>query len=71
MQIITTRNDVVTYVGNSNTGNVQSLGADAERAAVDALVSHDGRPAWGSDWSEWLDEHAERIVIDATDAMVG
>jgi len=64
MTKITTRNDVRTWVENNNPHNYLCSNADevAERI-VDALIAGP-HPAWGEDWSDYLDSFDYAAVID-------
>ena len=62
MMIISSATDLRTYVVNSNPGGTMDRADDV----VVALQAAPGRPAWGEDWSEWLEANAERLAIEAT-----
>ena len=64
MATITTKTDLANWVANNNPANIGILGDRAIDATTDALQAAD-HPAWGTDWAEWLDEHAEQIAMDA------
>lgn len=54
--------DIDTYVSNTNPGNV---GQENVELVTEAITDAD-HPAFGTDWSEWLEANAERIALDAT-----
>lgn len=63
---ITTVNDLVAWVENENPGNVLTCVPDMHATAqryADIIRDAPDRPAWGTDWSEWLDANAERLVL--------
>lgn len=62
METINTAADLRTWILNSNPGNILAEPEHVDEL-VEALRGAPGRPAWGSDWSEWLDAHAEREAL--------
>jgi hypothetical protein len=55
-------NDIRTYVCNSNPGGVYGYeGGRLVEPLVEAIRAAD-HPAFGRDWSEWLDENVETLV---------
>lgn len=55
--------DLITWIQNTNPGNVLAEeGASLPERLAEGIREWDGRPAWGSDWGPWLDEHAESIL---------
>lgn len=56
MITITTKNDLRTYLGNCR-GDL----ADRLDEATEFLAARDDRPAYGTNWAEWLTDelHAE------------
>ena len=62
MTIITSRTDLETYVDNSHPDFVEHGLRDA---LVQAIQAED-HPAWGADWSAWLDQHIEDIRVDVS-----
>lgn len=63
MTIISSATDIRTYVSNASPANVVEAGRVEDVARAIQAADH---PDYGTDWSEWLGEHAERIAIDAT-----
>lgn len=66
MATITTKTDLRTWVANANPANVYTLGDSAIAATADAILAAD-HPDWGTDWTAWLAEHAERIALEAVE----
>lgn len=60
--VISSRTDIETYVANENPGGVYGH-ADLMAALVDSIQAAD-HPAYGRDWSEWLDAHVDGLVGD-------
>ena len=60
MTIITTRRDILTYA-HSCTGDANV----AERFAE--LLAEADHPLYGSDWSEWLADNADAILVECED----
>lgn len=60
--IIATAADILTYVANESPANCVEV--DSEETVARAIRAAD-HPPYGTDWSEWLTEHAERIALDA------
>ncbi len=57
MNTITSRTDIETYVANSHPDFVEhGVATNLVQAIQDA-----DHPAYGTDWSEWLDAHIETI----------
>jgi hypothetical protein len=63
--VISSRTDIETYVANENPGGVYGH-ADLMAALVDSIQAAD-HPAYGRDWSEWLDAHVDGLVGAARD----
>lgn len=64
MHIISSVNDIATYLQNNHP---DLLDFDLVTPAVAAIQAAD-HPRWGSDWSEWLGEHARAIVEEVASA---
>ena len=58
--------DIENYVSNMNPAGVVAMGGDAQGRAAEAIRSAPDHPPWETDWEAWLDEHAERLAIEAT-----
>lgn len=65
MTTITTATDLATWLGNTNPENYLSLpnAPAVQKALVEALRAGD-HPAWGSDWSSYLDTFDYSSAID-------
>lgn len=64
MHTISSVNDIATYLQNNHP---DLLDFDLVTPAVAAIQAAD-HPRWGSDWSEWLGEHARAIVEEVASA---
>lgn len=62
---ISSTTDIRTYINNANPANILGEGNGAVERAVEGIRTAEGRPAWGEDWSEWLEANAERIALEA------
>lgn len=61
---IISRTDLHTYLADTR--------ADIAERYIDAVldqIQHSDHPAWGSDWSEWLEEEIPRLVIAVVDGL--
>lgn len=57
--VIASRLDILNWIGDVRPDVVEH---GLEHTLVDAIVSHDDRPAWGADWSEWLGANVPALV---------
>lgn len=63
--IISSVDDLVIWIENVNPGSVLTGERDMRSAATRAAerIQAADHPAWGEDWTSWLDEHADALVL--------
>jgi len=67
MKIITTRNDLHTYLADTRSDLV-ALGSEYVEAVL-GQIAHSDHPAWGSDWAEWLDAELDGLITATVDGL--
>lgn len=65
--IIRSTADIRTWIANNNPGGVQTE-PDLTAELTEAIRVAPGRPAWGEDWREWLEERAHLLVRELCEA---
>jgi hypothetical protein len=60
---ITTRTDIAIYLDNSHADFAQEYGNEGRESLVQAIQDAD-HPAYGTDWADWLDEHANDLRVE-------
>lgn len=66
MVIISSLTDIRTWVANNNPGNVSTVNGEEVTARAIQAADH---PAYGDDWSEWLDANSNQLALDATEEL--
>jgi hypothetical protein len=67
--IISSFRDIGTWIVNQNPGGVYG---DDELVSelAEAIRDADGRPLYGTDWSDWLDANADRLAREVVTGEV-
>jgi hypothetical protein len=56
-------NDLRNWIWNANPGNAAT--SDSRVDAIQEAIRREAHPNYGSDWTAWLDENAERLALRA------
>ena len=62
MTTINSTTDIRVWLDNQ--GHTEHLTADEVERVVELLVDGERRPAWGDDWTEYLDSSAQAFVFE-------
>lgn len=62
MTTINSTTDIRVWLDNA--GLLEHLTADETGRVVELLVDGEHRPAWGDDWTEYLDARAQALVLE-------